>query len=375
MFKSIKNSHFTNCDDNDSYAKMLYIGESGGNIKKITNQIRNFTPNNPDLNSVKSFFNKHINKEKVGLLFEEFCIPSNYEVNFDALVYSLARTFIEYNQHDEDDILDDCVVNYYINYLKNPSSLTNQIITDDNIIYVSEMNGKCPLCPKHTSLIIDHNGRKTANYKITKIFPKNIEKNIENEFISYRNLSNLIDTTYNHIALCPSCNNIYTLQPNLEDYKTLIKAKDNALLDEKIQEILENDSLEEDLIKILNYLLKLEYNDDNLPELSMDAKVITDKIPNIDSITRDSIIKTNLKTYPIIDKYLSNQFGKDINDSTALGRRIKLLSESFDAKGLKGINVLDQIIISLNNTLPTEKQNISLVRIIVLYFLQHCEVL
>lgn len=374
MFKSIKNSHFAACDDNDSYAKMLYIGESGGKIKKITSQIRDLTPEIPDLNSVKSFFNKYINKEKVELLFEEFCIPSNYEVNFDALVYSLAKTFIEYNQHDEDDILDDCVAYYYINYLKNPSS-TNQIITDDNLIYVMEMNGKCPLCPKHTKLLIEHNGIKTANYRITKILPKNIEKNIENELISYRNLSDLIDTTYNHIALCPSCNNIYTLQPNLEDYKTLIKAKDNALLDEKIQEILENDSLEEDLIKILNYLLKEEYDDDSLPELSMDAKVITDKIPNIDPITYNSIIRTNLKTYPIIDKYLSNQFGKDINDSTALGRRIKLLSESLDAKGLKGTNLLDEVIISLNSSLPMENRNINLVRIIVFYFLQHCEVL
>ena len=134
-------------------------------------------------------------------------------------------------------------------------------------------------------------------------------------------------------------------------------------------------TLEDHLSLVLKELLDSDVDNENLPELSFDAKVIKTKIPDIDTLTYRSITNTNSQTYSFIDKFLKDEFGKNKIDSTTLGKKIKDISNSLVNKGKKGKQVVEELIVSLNESLPKDKQNLEAIRCIVYYFLQHCEVL
>ena len=105
------------------------------------------------------------------------------------------------------------------------------------------------------------------------------------EFNKYNPRPLKLEDSTNIIALCLTCHNVYTKNPNLEDYKKLVDAKRNVEVDGKIKILLKDTTLEDHLSLVLKELLDSDVDNENLPELSFDAKVIKTKIPDIDTLT------------------------------------------------------------------------------------------
>ena len=368
MFRSANNQRFKESESDDGYARKIFYG-----VSPITQSIRDQTYN-PHLLEVKSFFDSHLDKDKIDSIYGDFNITTEFERDFDILTTVLASKFIQYATLEEaEDKLS--VAEMYDEYINNPESLISKEISEDGIPFLLEMNGECPLCPKHASLFIDSHGRQIKNFQLTYIFPLNLSSDLAKKFSEYNPRPLKLEDSTNVIALCLTCHNIYLKNPNLEDYKILVDAKHNAQVDIKLKSLLQDPTLEEHLSLILKELLDLEIDNENLPELSLDAKVIKNKIPDIDTLTYRSITNTNSQTYSFIDKFLTDEFGKNKIDSTTLGKKIKDISNSLVNKGKKGKQVVEELIVSLNESLPKDKQNLEAIRCIVYYFLQHCEVL
>ena len=368
MFKSANNMHFKKADSDDKYARSIFSGD-----KPITQSIRCQTYN-PSLVDIKSFFDSHLNKDSINSIYDDFNIPTKFEKDFDTLTTVLAYKFIQYATLEEAEKTSS-VAEIYEEYINNPKSIISKEISDYSIQFLLEMNGECPLCPKHNSLYVDSHGEKIPNFKLTHIFPLNISSELAKEFNKYNPRPLKLEDSTNIIALCLTCHNVYTKNPNLEDYKKLVDAKRNVEVDGKIKILLKDTTLEDHLSLVLKELLDSDVDNENLPELSFDAKVIKTKIPDIDTLTYRSITNTNSQTYSFIDKFLKDEFGKNKIDSTTLGKKIKDISNSLVNKGKKGKQVVEELIVSLNESLPKDKQNLEAIRCIVYYFLQHCEVL
>ena len=374
MFQAAGFSGFLDGTYSDSYADTLYKGQSQKGPKTITPQIRDKISTPIKLDNVKGFFERYIDKTKTERLCDDFSIDRSLERSFDALAASLASMFIEYCIHEEDQITK-TINDFYKDYLSNPSSLINQDVDNDYVPFILEMKGACPLCQEHAKLYIEHNGKQKPNYRPIHIFPLSVDSALSAQMHAFKSKPTNLSSQDNIIVLCPSCANLYTLDPNIEDYKTLVQAKETAKQASDLDKLLKDPTLEEQLISVLGFLLNQEIDETDLPELSMDAKVIAQKIPNIKPLTYTLMSSVIAQTFPVIDKYLSNEFGKDKNDSTTLGKQIKRISKKLMSQGKTGQTVVDEMIVILNDSLPETHRNMEIVKVVVYYFLQHCEVL
>ena len=365
MFQSVGNTHFLNIDDpSDSYSQKIYRGAS-----PLTDSIINKTPIPFRLEEAKSFFMSQIDSKKYDDLYRDFKIDTSLEKNDSVLITSIAEMFKLYNETLEDKITK-TVAALYAELLSNPSAKNLETVKKEDTSLILEMQNVCPECGD--KLYIDYEGVQVSNYSIINVFPDRCSYTEEKEFLKYANLTKKPDNF--KIAVCKKTQQVYQATRNINIFKKLFDAKRTAKENMEFEKMLTNDTIEDTIKQLLNDLLKLNPDDFDKQELSYDPKVIDEKIPNITYLQKSNILSINEKFFPIIDNYLGSKFGKDEDDSTILGKKIKTLSKKLQDGGHAGIELIDKLSIELRTHLGNI-YDLDTIKIVLYYFLQHCEVL
>lgn len=368
LFKSIGSTRFI--DDEDDYARRLYLGKSGNKTLSISEEIRDSIPNPFRIKKASEFFGKVIIFNRYYELFDAFGISSNYERNNETLVVALSLMFQEYCTKPEDKINTSVRELYFDNFLDNAT-----VEHLDQYKMVQVLNNICPLCGKEPLVISKKDKPALINYELVKIYPDKQNLFLRETIEQYAPLIGDSNDEKNKILLGKKCSKKYLDDPQSSDFKKLIDKRRE--LDKKLRVIeIDNDNEIYDSINALLDILLNVKNADALTHLEFNALKVKAKIPENTDLY-DDVIRRVLKYYPYIDSYLKTQEFKEIDRATNLCLRVKELSHSLVSSGYSKESVVETLVnrfAKLANAINPEHFK-SAAFIIVSYFIQHCEVL
>ena len=110
-------------------------------------------------------------------------------------------------------------------------------------------------------LIINKYGKKLPQYRIVLIYPLNNEKEIKDKFNAIKKAPTDKGADENKIPLCLNCANLYEMDPTIDDYKKLVKIKEQALNTARMDQNLQNATLEQQIGKVVRKISKLKSED------------------------------------------------------------------------------------------------------------------
>lgn len=110
-------------------------------------------------------------------------------------------------------------------------------------------------------LIINKYGKKLPQYRTVFIYPLNNEKEIRDKFNGIKEAPTDKGADENKIPLCLNCVNSYDMDPVIDDYKKLVKIKEQDLNTARLNQNLQNATLEQQIGKVTRKLNKLKSED------------------------------------------------------------------------------------------------------------------
>lgn len=369
MFKSVNSTHFAKCEDSDDYAGKLFRGS-----KPITQNLRNSVPKIFNMAGAYDFFAKVIPINSVKRIAENFALNDPINVEKESLCLMCARILNAFCVSDAEDITQS-YQDFYDEAVNNPHFSCISDIVPEETAYILEMLNCCPLCKSSkTTLVIDYEGKQVRNFKIAKIYPDSLPANLIHSFNLIKRKPHDLEHSENKIALCLAHYNIYTSNPTPEVYNELLMKKQKAKELKDIQTAVNDQDLRAKIIRTLDSILKI---DPKLPlaKLSNKALRIADKIPEDDVVVYGQIKFLVASFYKHIDEHLSKYEAKYADKSTELGRKIKGLSDRMMALVYSYNRVIEELTKAIDNELPNEIRDKLSCRVLVAYFIQHCEVL
>lgn len=93
------------------------------------------------------------------------------------------------------------------------------------------------------------------------IYPLNNEKEIKDKFNAIKKAPTGKGADENKIPLCLNCANLYEMDPTIDDYKKLVKIKEQALNTARMDQNLQNATLEQQIGKVVRKISKLKSED------------------------------------------------------------------------------------------------------------------
>ncbi|CAB5497358.1 hypothetical protein THERMOS_656, partial [Bathymodiolus thermophilus thioautotrophic gill symbiont] len=132
-------------------------------------------------------------------------------------------------------------------------SKRRKILQNEQLILHSEVNGVCPLCP--TVLIYEKNGNNQKGFEIAHIYPLNPLPKEKTLLKNEKKLNSNSDHGDNLICLCFPCHKKYDNNKTVEEYRELVKKKEDILKRKKEQEIWSKTSIEKEIFEIIELLV------------------------------------------------------------------------------------------------------------------------
>lgn len=243
--------------------------------------------------------------------------------------------------------------------------------TNDEVEFLTETNNHCPLCS--TKLIKDSRGRKVYDYNITMIYDDSFDEEIKKELETVYPAPSSIDIYENKIALCIKCMSSYKLDPLLETYKSLYDKKRSIIRNLTITSLLTSLDIEKSLATIITDLGNLNKDKESglVPMIPSELK---NKIPD-DIILKDDVTKWVLRYYNFIEQQFSNL---EASGSTRFKIIANQISSTFETLDNLGYMRQNEIFSTLSQWIITDlgytNDKLSIVNIIVAFFVQNCEV-
>lgn len=230
---------------------------------------------------------------------------------------------------------------------------------------VAEVGGFCPLCNK--SLFLQKNGKRFKNYEIAHIYPCNPTPREKVLLKGCELLSDNSEDEINKLALCVSCHTAIDCERTVEEYEKLVELKKAILEKKSIRSIINEISLQDDIIEIINNLIM------DLPNATTQIKIKAVKVERkiSDPLLCNKIRKNVADYYKFIDNHFKRLNLKD--------RLYELILLNFREAFLRiSTNEMDEQVIFDNmvNWLSQQSKNLSRTanEIVISYFIQHCEV-
>jgi hypothetical protein len=241
------------------------------------------------------------------------------------------------------------------------------------IPYLTEAHNHCPLCAG--SLFRKSKGKNIPYYEITQIVSSEMDEDTKIELNKVYPIpsESMITSTDNTIALCLNCFSDYRADPTPEKYKELYEKKRDFRKEFEIESDLNEIDVEYELFSIINSLGELTKNEE-AGLIPLDPKKLIEKIPD-DVTLKDDVTRYVLKYYMYIEKKFSDI---DSNGTSRfkviahqIGQAFETLNSRRDMNQKEIFNYLSKWIAEQINY-PINK--ISVVNIIVAFFVQNCEV-
>lgn len=252
-----------------------------------------------------------------------------------------------------------------------PNIESSKYYPEIDIPYLLEANYRCPNCNRN--LVIRSRGRSSYHYHISLIFKDTFDDFLKNEITSKFSPPSNVDSYENKIALCIQCYAEYEDHPEFEIFEKLYKKKRTFERARVINENMHGLDIEREIYTVLKGLEEL--NKDNVGSLlSLDPKMIVDKIPN-DVILKDEVTKWVLKYYKFIEDQFSSIDSAGITNFNIIATQIKLAFERFDNSGDFTQREIFSILSRwLMEQIDYPEDKLGIVNIVMAFFVQNCEV-
>lgn len=359
-----------NNESSENYAKKLLNGS-----KQLNSSIRELKDNTFQFETARQFFDEILNEqndETFNKLATTF-LNNEPTKSKELFVLALVNTLEQYMIQTTNDIPTKVCDEYQ--KLMKQDKLIPCIPSPDDFELILESNCKCPI----TRRKLIQNGKK--EYVIVRIFPPSLDKKTEQLFNAFSKKPKNIDDKNNLIALSTSVAYGYLKAPSFEMFEKLVDIKKKNKDGIDLEERCDNIDVEQNLTNLLNALTKIN-NFDALERLSLEALKINEKIPESTPGTYDQVKTLALRYYNFIDTYLSQLENELIEDdstidgkSTRLGKGIKALSKEYSKAGVPIPEHIERLSHKLLDKVEYSIDSIDIAKIIVAYFIQHCEVL
>lgn len=236
----------------------------------------------------------------------------------------------------------------------------------DDIQFLAEVGYECPLC--HKELVEQVRGKVRKKYRITQIFPNDLDDDIAAAFeAEYPKPVNL-NAPDNLIALSEEESNDYLFAPSVELYKKLFETKRALVKSHQAKMNVNQEQLEEDIRTVLDAVMDLQ----DLPAtepLNFDALHVDEKIRE-PFVLRKTVRDEAITYYSYIEKVF-----RDSNANfDVIASQIKASSKMLESSGLSQKEVISQLSEWIRHQAGLGDDAELASNIVVSFFVQNCEV-
>lgn len=236
----------------------------------------------------------------------------------------------------------------------------------DDIPFLAEVGYECPLC--HKELVEQVRGRARKKYRITQIFPNDLDDNTAAEFeAEYPKPLNL-NAPENLIALNEEESSDYLFDPSVELYKKLYETKRALVKSHQAKMNVNQEQLEEEIRTVLDAVMDLQDQPATEP-LNFDALHVDEKIKE-PFVLRKTVRDEAITYYSYIEKVF-----RDSNANfDVIASQIKASSKMLESSGLSQKEVISQLSEWIRHRAGLGDDAEMASNIVVSFFVQNCEV-
>ena len=177
----------------------------------------------------------------------------------------------------------------------------------------------------------------------------------------------------NLIPLCLNCANTYDIAPTIDDYKKLVKIKERALNTFKLDQNLQNTSLEQQIADVVKKISQLDDEDIKGNKTEMSPVTVKEKIPN--SLMLQLKVTNMVQLfYNIINRQLAH-----LSESTGLDLDIVVQQFSIAYKKIRKYRntreeQFQSMVTWLQQELNLSDSYKTACEFVIAFFVQNCEV-
>ena len=248
----------------------------------------------------------------------------------------------------------------------------NKKTADDIVEYedaplLGEANYECPLC--HKKLVETVKGQAIKRYRITQIFPDDLDEETAATFDAVYKAPSRLDIPENLIALDEECSDRYLLSPTVEEYKNLREIKEMLARNFAAKADINTLQLEDDIRTVLDALSKIR-SDSELVPLEYNALRIDEKFKP------ESFIQKNETQLHVVMyyRYIEKVFSESDADFDMIASEIKLSSQKLQKTGMSQTEVISELSEWIRNKAGLGPDGQLACDIVVSFFIQNCEV-
>ena len=248
-------------------------------------------------------------------------------------------------------------------YLQDRRTVSNY----EKTILLREVGFRCPICKKdlHPSNVT----KSSSHFEIAHIYPNRPTAYQYKTLFGVEKLGNTCESIENKIALCLDCHHEQDYKTSIDDYLNLLNIKKKMLHLTQLRESIENLSLDDELIEVMNMMATISGS--KLEKLRYSPIPISNKIED-----DNEFLKTKIKSY--VDKYFIfiRDCFRDLDGKN--GFQLEVISSEIKTCYLKlneerNQNLVFELIVNwVMKETKTDDRNAC--EAIVSFFVQNCEV-
>lgn len=244
-----------------------------------------------------------------------------------------------------------------------------QIGDTEGLIYLEEIDFLCPICGKH----LYRRGELKLNkdYQIAHIFPNKPTERDFKQLDGVELFGECSESYENKIATCKDCHWDFDQNKTKEKYYDLLNKKKSKMANRIVKVEASHLVIEQELFETIRKVALFTPEDIKDLSLSYDALHISQKIDNSDLLLRNEI-ESNVRMYfTPIDEFFRNLCSTTNSDIELAASSVRQTYLKCKKYGMDKKLTYEIICNWLSSKTSCSKV---IARIIVSYFVQHCEV-
>lgn len=257
---------------------------------------------------------------------------------------------------------------YTFLYALNKPNIQNNVeeVSISDLPFLTEVRYECPIT--HKDLVQEVRGKTRRRYKITQIFPADLDDDTAAVFdAAYPKPTDFNDPD-NLIALYDEAASDYLFDPTIDEYKKLYELKRDLVKAHRARMNVNEEKLEDDIRTILDAIMNLEDAPATEP-LSFDALHVADKIKG-PFVLKKTVTDDAVTYYNYIEYVFSNS---DV-DFDLIASQIKTSSMMLENAGLTQREVVKELSDWIREKAGLGSDSSLASEVVVSFFIQNCEV-
>lgn len=302
-------------------------------------------------------------------LLDDACIRILKTIREDETASGTLRDQLQ-NFHNNHNYLDFFL--YAILYaLSRPNMPPEESVQPEDYYFLRETDFQCPMCTGDLWKY-DSKGKRKYLYRIAKIYPENLNKDLAERFREIKDSPEYLDVDSNKIALCYKCAGQYEAVPNVLDYQKLIAAKARITKIHNTARITNDSGLEDEIVDIVKAISNVDTSSDLKP--FTDAYEIKKKILACNHLLLLSIRDDVSRFYPFIEKQFSLFEGTQKATFDIIRSEVTTCYEKLEREGLEQEEICDALAEWIVTKKNLGRKHREAAGVVVSFFVQNCAV-